>query len=175
MKRFKGENILDFSKTFQNDDDCKAYLADLKWHDGFTCVKCGGHKGCLKEGYNYQCYNCNHVESTTAGTLFHRNRFGLHKAFFIVFEMVNSSKGISSVQVSKRYGIRQSTAWTFMHKVREAMKSSDKYPMQGTVHVDEFVVGGIEESRKGRSYKTNKSKAIIAVELTDKNGSNEFI
>lgn len=167
MDQFKGENILDFGETFPNDDACKAYLADLKWNDGFTCKKCGGDTGCLKKDYNYHCYTCNHVESSTAGTLFHRNRFGLRKAFFIVFEMVNSTKGLSSVQVAKRYGIRQPTAWTFMHKVREAMKSSQKYPMQGTVQVDEFVVGGIEENRQGRSYKTNKSKAVIAVELTD--------
>src|SRR5690625_431408 len=168
MRAFKGENLLNFSNTFQKDDDCKAYLANLKWNNGFKCKKCGGHKGCLKKGYKYQCYQCNHVESATAGTLFHRNRFGLRKAFFIIFEMVNTTKGLSSVQMSKRYGIRQPTAWTFMHKVRLAMESSKKHSMEGTVHVDEFVVGGIEENKPGRSYKTKKTKAAIAVELTDK-------
>jgi hypothetical protein len=29
-----------------------------------------------------------------------------------------------------------------MHKVREAMKSSENHPMEGIVHIDEFVVGG---------------------------------
>ncbi len=29
-------------------------------------------------------------------------------------------------------------------KIRIAMKSSEQYPMEGTVHVDEFVVGGKE-------------------------------
>lgn len=168
MELFKGENILDFGDSFENDDDCKAYLADLKWQDGFKCRKCGHEKGCMKKGYKYQCYNCNYVESSTAGTLFHRVRFGLRKAFFIVFEMVNTTKGMSSVQMGKRYGIRQPTAWTFMHKVRKAMESSKKHPMEGLVHVDEFVVGGIEEKKPGRSYKTNKTKAVVAVELTGK-------
>lgn len=165
---FTGENILDFGNTFKNDTACEAYLADLKWHDGFKCKKCGHEKGCIKKGYKYHCYNCNHVESPTAGTLFHRVRFGLRKAFFIVFEMVNTSKGMSSVQIGKRYGIRQPTAWTFMHKVRKAMESSKKYPMEGLVHVDEFVIGGIEEKKPGRSYKTDKTKVVIAVELTEK-------
>ena len=34
-----------------------------------------------------------------------------------------------------------------MHKVREAMKSSEQHPMQGTVHVDEFVIGGKENGK----------------------------
>jgi hypothetical protein len=31
-----------------------------------------------------------------------------------------------------------------MYKVREAMKSSENYPMSGIVNVDECVVGGYE-------------------------------
>jgi hypothetical protein len=81
--------------------------------------------------------------------------------------MVNSSKGMSSIQVGLRYGIRQPTAWNFMHKVRKAMESSEKYPLTQTVHVDEFVVGGVEEGKRGRTYNTNKTKAVVAVELTE--------
>ena len=55
----------------------------------------------------------------------------------------------------------------FMHKVREAMKSSENHPMNGTVHVDEFVIGGKEEGKVGRSYDSNKKKMVCAVELTD--------
>lgn len=168
MEIFKGQNIIDFGKVFPDDEACVAYLADLKWQDGFICKKCGHTSGCKKAGHNYHCYQCNHVESATSGTLFHRVRFGLHKAFHIVFEMVNSSKGMSSIQVGLRYGIRQPTAWTFMHKVRKAMESSQRYPMSELVHVDEFVVGGMEEGKKGRSYNTQKTKAIVAVELTEK-------
>jgi len=169
MNVFTGQNIIDFGKVFHNEESCIAYLADLKWQDGFACKKCGHTSGCKKAGHNYHCYKCNHVESATSGTLFHRIRFGLHKAFHIVFEMVNSSKGMSSIQVGLRYGIRQPTAWTFMHKVRKAMESSKKYPLPQLVHVDEFVVWGIEEGKKGRSYNSNKTKAVVAVELSEKN------
>jgi hypothetical protein len=99
MEKFIGQNIIDFGKAFPTDDECIAYLADLKWRDGFTCKKCGHTSGCKKSGHTYHFYKCDHVESATAGTLFHRCRFGLRKAFHIVFEMVNSSKGMSSIQV----------------------------------------------------------------------------
>lgn len=41
-----------------------------------------------------------------------------------------------------RYGITEKTARLFMLKVREAMFSSGNNPMDGEVHVDEFVLGG---------------------------------
>ena len=51
--------------------------------------------------------------------------------------MSTSSKSISSIQMGKRFDIRQGTAWAFMRKVRESMKSSQKYPLTELIHVDE--------------------------------------
>ena len=68
-----------------------------------------------------------------------------------------------------RYGVTERTARLFMMKVRKAMESSGNYPMDGNVHVDEFVLGGKEEGKTGRSYNGKKKKAITAVELTEDN------
>ncbi len=46
------------------------------------------------------------------------------------------------------------------------MESSGKYPMDGIVHVDEFVLGGVEQGKIGRSYDSKKKKAVTAVQLT---------
>ena len=54
-----------------------------------------------------------------------------------------------------------------MHKVRKAMGSSQQQPMEGEVHVDEFVYGGKENLKQGRSYDTKKKKLVVAVELSD--------
>ena len=65
-----------------------------------------------------------------------------------------------------RFGITEKTARFFMLKVREAMASSGNNPMDGIVHVDEFVLGGREETKTGRSYDVKKKKAITAIQLT---------
>lgn len=85
MLHFEGKNILNFVKELPNDNKCKEYLATYKWQDGFKCSKCQGRKGCMKKGYRYHCYECNYVESSTANTLFHKVKFGLQKAFCMVF------------------------------------------------------------------------------------------
>jgi len=66
-----------------------------------------------------------------------------------------------------RYGMCENTARMFMLKVREAIKSSGKNPMDGAVHIDEFVVGGKENEKPGRSYDSKKKKPICAVQLTE--------
>ncbi|MFT6096887.1 MAG: hypothetical protein ACJAXY_001902 [Nonlabens sp.] len=47
--------------------------------------------------------------------------------------------------MGKRFSIRQGTAWCFMQKVRKSMKSSQKYPLETLIYIDEFTVGGKEE------------------------------
>ena len=155
-------------KAFLIGQSCAAYLADLKWRDGFICKKCGHHSGCRKARHTYHCHRCHHVESATAGTLFHRVRFALRKAFHVVFEMSCNSKAMSSIQVGLRYGIGQPTAWTFMHKVRKAMQSSKQYLLSKLVHANEFVVGACQQAKPERSYQSAKNKAVVAVELSEK-------
>ena len=166
--KFEGENILEFTDRFPDDRSCLVYLSEIKWVNGFTCKKCGHNKFTVrKKNLARDCNRCHHVESPTAGTLFHRVRFGIRKAFGIVFEMSATTRGLSSSQVAKRYGISRTTAWSFMHKVRSAMKSSNAYPLSGDVQVDEFVFGGKENLKQGRSTDSKKKKIIGAVELTD--------
>lgn len=167
MDIFKGQDLLKFTEEFKTDNDCKEYLSKIKWDQGYKCLKCGHSASQVRKNYSRTCNKCSHIESTTAHTLFHKLKFGLRKAFFICFEMATSTKGLSANYMAVRYSVTPRTARLFMHKVREAMKSSEDNPMDGDVHVDEFVVGGKEEGKVGRSYDSKKKKAITAIQLTE--------
>ena len=147
MNIFKGQNLLEFSNRFKTDEDCNKYLAEIKWNNGFECVKCGYKKSQLRKNLSRTCNICSHQESATAITIFHKVKFGVRKAFFITFEMATSTKSLSASYMGVRYGVTQKTARLWMHKAREAMESSQDYPMDGNVHVDEFVLGGREKRR----------------------------
>jgi transposase-like protein/predicted RNA-binding Zn-ribbon protein involved in translation (DUF1610 family) len=165
---FKGENIIEFSARFKDDISCLEYLSEIKWGKGYLCPKCGNTKNSIRKGdLSRQCHSCHHIDSPTAKTLFHKVKFGIRKAFMIVFEMSATTKGLSSSQVAKRYGINRRTAWLFMHKVRQGMKSKQSGPMDGQVQVDEFVVGGRENLKQGRSTDTKKKKVVCAIELSE--------
>ena len=103
--------------------------------------------------------------------MFHKVKFGIRKAFTIVFEMSATTKRISSSKIAKRLNIRSTTAWLFMHKVRISMKSSERFPITVTVIVDEFVFSGKEDLKPGRSSNTKKKKIVAAVEINEKRRS----
>jgi hypothetical protein len=168
MDIFEGEATIKFHDKFRTDYDCLAYLADKKWESGYVCKKCG-HSKCTvrKKNLARDCNRCHHIESPTAGGLFHKVKFGLKKAFCIVFEMSATTKSMSANQMSKRLEIRYTTAWLFMQKVRNAMKSSETKPMKGDVVVDEFVFGGRENLKQGRSTDSKKKKIVVAIEKDD--------
>ena len=130
-------------------------------------LECGHNASQTRADFSKTCNKCSHIESTTANTLFHKIKFGVRKAFFICFEMATTTKSLSASYMGVRYGVTEKTARLFMHKVREAMKSSTNNPLEGRVEVDEFTVGGKEEGKVGRSYHTKKKKCVTAVEYTD--------
>ena len=107
--------------------------SSIKWEKGYCCRKCGHKKYQVRKDFSRTCNICGDTESPTAGTLFHRLKFGLRKAFFICFEMTTTTKGLSASQVARRYEISRQTAHYFMQKVREAMKSSESHKMNDSV------------------------------------------
>lgn len=168
MIKFEGQNALEFYAGFNTVEKCNKYLALIKWGNGFSCVKCTNLTYQVRKNLSRTCNKCSHTESPSANTLFHKCKFGLDKAFVICFEMSSTTKSLSASYMAKRVGITRYTARMFMHKVRESMKSSENYPMKDRVQVDEFVVGGEEEGKIGRSYDSKKKKAVTALELTPK-------
>lgn len=161
---FKGISIFEFTQKFATDEDCYKYLEELKWKDGYSCTKCRHtHYVKGKKESNRRCQNCQFDESVTSGTLFHKIKFPLLKAFHICYRVCLKKKGMSSSELSRELALRQKTCWLFKRKVQEAMKSSEQQPLTDKVDVDEFVIGQTEKGKPGRSD-GEKRKVIIAVE-----------
>lgn len=165
-QRFKSLSLFEFQEQFTSSDDCLVYLSDIKWKSGFVCRKCGHTRSCSGEmAYSQQCTSCRYVESPTAQTLFHKVKFDLLKAFYIVYFVSTNKKGITSTELSRKLALRQKTCWSFKRKVMKAMKSSKDYPMEGDVEVDETVFGGQESGVRGRQ---NKHKKLVVIGIEKK-------
>jgi transposase-like protein len=163
---FSTLNALDFQQQFRDSNSCLEYLSEMKWKDGYTCRKCG----CLiyTKGYtpfSRRCASCRYDESPTAHTIFHKLKFSILKAFHGVFRY-SRKKGMSSYELSKELSISQKTAWLFHRKIQQAMASSGKHPLTGEVHIDEFVTGGPEPIKRGRSL-GRKKKSLMMAEVID--------
>ena len=38
---FQGKDLRTFYKTFPDESSCMKYLSEVKWEDGYKCIKCG--------------------------------------------------------------------------------------------------------------------------------------
>ena len=165
--KFFGVNSIKFNKYFKDDNDCLKYLANIKWENGFECKKCKGDKFCKgKKEYNRRCTKCRYDESPTVGTMFDNLKFSLHLAFHIAFKISTKKKGMSSTELSQEFELRQKTCWRFKLNIQKAMESSRQNLLDGVIHVDEFMIGGPEVEKRGRSLGVKKL-IVVALEILE--------
>lgn len=165
---FKGTNILEFVKRFDTKEKCLKYLSSLKWKNGFTCSKCGNTSWSRTAAEHIRrCNKCKNKQSATAGTLFHKCKIDLPKAFMILFLVSTGKKGISSTELSRKLSLGQKTCYYFKRKIMRAMQSSGDIKLKGKVDVDEFFVGGYEQGKVGRS-KGKKMQVVMGIEMKNK-------
>ena len=166
---FKGVVLFDFIREFQNDEDCMEYIASIKWQEGYKCKKCSNLNYCKgRKPFSRRCTRCKYDESPTVHTMFDKCKFPLLTAFHITFKISTRKKGMSTLELHREFGLRQKTCWDFKWKIQQAMKSSQAFPLEGEVHVDEFFIGGPEENLRGRGNE-KKRLVVVAVEKV-KNG-----
>ena len=165
-------SLIDFQKFFSDDESCAKHLAEQRWPDGFACPKCG-HKSAwyLAERRLFDCKNCRHQASITAGTIFHKTRVPLLKWYWLIYHMAMDKVGVSVFEMQRLLGIGcYQTAWLMAHKVRTAMAARDeRYSLAGLVEMDESFFGPAGK-KQGRGSE-HKSVVLCAVSIyCDKKG-----
>lgn len=117
----------EFSIKYPDRDSCYKFLADMKWENGYACIKCGNTSYCNgKVPFNRRCTKCTYEESVLHQTIFENNRIPINKAFYLVYLMYNHKGAISSHKLSEKLGIRQSTCWTYASKIKKVMEERKK-------------------------------------------------
>src|ERR687883_752759 len=81
----------------------------------------------------------------------------------------SSNGGIAAAELQRQLGFGSyQTAWSWLHKLREAMVRPDREPLAGRVEADETYVGGLRPGKRGRGA-AGKTLVAGAVE-TDRAG-----
>ena len=161
-------SIVEFQRRFPDDAACRAYLFESRWPDGYRCPRCGGAQaGAEHRRHLWQCKDCGHQTSVTAGTVMHKTRTPLSLWFWAAYLVATHTPGISAVQLQRQLGIsRYETAWLMLQKLRRAMVAPEREPLRGEVEVDEALVGGRREGlRGGRQRDGGKALVGVSVEI----------
>ena len=160
--------ILEFQGKYGTEEQCRKYLSEARWPEGFECPRCQ-HKAyySVQRRELYHCKACAYQSSVTAGTIFDKTRTPLTKWFMAIYLMGEDKRGISALALKKKIGVSYTTAWTMLQKIRHAMGERDNnYYLSGIVEFDEAFFGAPTEGGK-RGRGTDKTPVLVSVSLTD--------
>ena len=102
----------------------------------------------------------------TAGTIFERTQLPLRIWFAAMWFVTSQKDGASALGLKRVLGLGSyQTAWTWLHKLRQAMVRPDRDKLCGHVEVDETYVGGSETGGKRGRGSERKDIVVIALEI----------
>jgi len=165
--------LREFMRRFSTDRACAAFLRRWKYGArGFRCPRCGAAKAWFLPSRNLdECVCCHKQVSLTAGTVMHGSRKPLHLWFLAMFLFVVSKQGISAMDLSRQLGVSYPTAWTWLHKIRDAVRHRPRTLLEGLVEADETWEGGVEHGLPGRPTVGGKKSLIAgAIEVKGERG-----
>jgi len=168
--QYREISFLEFQKQYKTQEDCEKKLFEIRWPHGFVCPACGHKKYYLISGRKlYQCENCKHQTSLTAGTVMHRSRTPLLYWFWTIYLVSTDKRGISALGLSGKLGLSYWKAWTMLHKIRRAMGDRDAtYQLAGIVEIDDAFFGAAQKkknTRKKRGRGTSKTAVLVKASL----------
>jgi len=164
----KGLSEPAFEQLYGTEEQCRAIVIASRWPNGFECPVCGaGQYSVVTTRDLYQCAKCRRQTSPIAGTIFASIHLPLRRWFRTIYHLTQSKQGISSVELGRRLGVTQATAWKLKHKLKQVMLERDATkPLTGRVEIDDTYIGGERSGGKRGRGAPGKTPVVVAVETT---------
>ena len=164
----KGLSEPAFEQEYGSEEQCRAIVVAARWPRGFECPACGDKQYSPVTTRNlYQCSKCRRQTSPIAGTIFASTHLPLRLWFRAIYHLTQTKQGISSIELGRRLGVTQTTAWKIKHKLKQVMLERDATKrLTGRVEIDDAYLGGERAGGKRGRGAPGKTPFVVAVETT---------
>ena len=99
------------------------------------------------------------------GTVFQATKLPLTIWFLAIYSLSQTKSGISALELGRKLGVNDNTAWLLKHKLMQAMRERDqRYRLAGTVQLDDAYLGGEYPGGKRGRGSPKKTPMLAAVQ-----------
>lgn len=124
--RIEGLSDIQFQALYGTEEACQQALIAARLASGMICPKCAHPRIYHDVGrQRFGCNRCPNRWSYTAGTVMRGTALPLTTWFLAMHLMSSTKQGISSIELARRLGVRQTTAWYMQKRLRAAMTDRD--------------------------------------------------
>jgi transposase-like protein len=164
----KGLSEPAFEQQYGTEEQCRAIVIASRWPRGFECPACGATQHCVVTTRDlYQCTKCRRQTSPIAGTIFASTHLPLRLWFRAIYHLTQTKQGISSIELGRRLGVTQTTAWKIKHKLKQVMLEHDATKrLTGRIEIDDAHLDGERSGGKRGRGAPGKTPFVAAVETT---------
>lgn len=152
MKTNNKFSLREFLKKYPTEDVCLDTMFRLKYGKMPCCPKCAVVDAKfyrVKNRRSFECGECGYQIYPMADTVMQNSVIPINLWFYALFLFVNSKNGISACELQRVLGVTYKTAWKMGHRIRKAMGSGVHPPLLGVIEVDETLIGGKAEGKRG--------------------------
>ena len=165
-----GLSLVEFLECFEDEEDCRTYLRQTKWPNGFRCRRCSCKKSSKQlQGIReiHECLNCFYKESLLAHTLFEHSHLPL-KTWFLAIQLLTQAKTcMSAMELHRHLKVNIKTANLVKHKIMQTLTDAEeKRLLQGRIECDDAYLGGVLKNGKRGRGSENKVPFVAAVETS---------
>ncbi len=147
----EGVTLVQLMDLFPDEETATRWFEHVMWPAGRACGHCGStrtHEVRNAKPMPYRCSDCRSYFSVRTGTVLAHTKVPLRKWAIAIYLEMTSLKGVSSMKLHRDIGVRQSTAWFMLHRIRQAFGPRHPHPpYKGPVEVDETYMGGLERNK----------------------------
>lgn len=128
--------LLDLEKNFKTEEQCRAYIADLRWENGFVCPRCNGTEAWKTSEQKYKCKKCDYKMSVTSGTIFQDSHISLPLWFKAIWYISSQKPSATVSQIQNLLGIGSNrTALSITQKIRQCRIRPLEIKLQGCIEI----------------------------------------
>ena len=161
----KGLSEPAFEQQYGTEEQCRAVVIASRWPTASN-ARYAAAGSIVTTRDLYQCTRCRRQTSPIAGTIFAATHLSLRLWFRAIYHLTQTKQGISSIELGRRLGVTQTTAWKITQAEAVMLERDASKRLAGRIEIDDAYLGGERHGGKRGRGAPGKTPFVAAVETT---------